>query len=277
MRHLIENFAAAEERLKETRFLAPRVKGGQVRTRVDGLVCTFEAEPQGFEGWGIFQAESHSKATLQEKASLPRVTTYLKLFKPFRVHLVQPLGGMTWLAYPVNASDARQRLGRCGPVKVHLVTGGRAFARAICRWDGFSLWFEKPDRAGDPKAPTVLAKALRTLTPPEELDLPGCTPELRAAYRLLLEQSEAFEAQRRVRCSEARLRKALEMGGGELRSFVDQGDFWTTHWTTGDGQHHTSAIHKSDLTVLSAGVCLSDGDEQFDLQSLVGVVEQGDW
>lgn len=277
MRHLIDKFADAEERLRETRFLAPRVAGGEVRTRVDGMVCTFKADPIGFEGWGIFKAQSDTVATLEEKASLPRVTSYLKLFKPFRVHLVQPLGGMTWLAYPVNAGDAKQRIGRVGPMKVHLVVQGRAFEQALCRWDGFSLWFEKRDNKGNPKAPGVLAKALRTLVPAEELDLPGCTPELRAAYRIVLEQSEAFAAKRRVRCSEERLRKALALGGGELRSFVDQGEYWTTHWTTGDGQHHTSAIHKSDLTVMSAGVCLSDEDEKFDLQSLVGVVEQGDW
>ena len=42
------------------------------------------------------------------------------------------------------------------------------------------------------------------------------------------------------------------------------------------GRSRTSAIAKSDLTVMSAGVCLAGGDRTFDLQSLVGVV-QGSW
>jgi hypothetical protein len=40
------------------------------------------------------------------------------------------------------------------------------------------------------------------------------------------------------------------------------------------GESHTSAISKQDLTVVTAGICLDDLDEEFDLQSLVGVVEQ---
>jgi hypothetical protein len=36
---------------------------------------------------------------------------------------------------------------------------------------------------------------------------------------------------------------------------------------------HTSAIAKADLTVVSSGICLSGRDRDFDLQSLVGVIE----
>jgi hypothetical protein len=66
------------------------------------------------------------------------------------------------------------------------------------------------------------------------------------------------------------------MGGGELREFRDRGDFWQVEWETGDGERHTSAIAKGDLTVISSGICLSGGDRHFDLQSLVGVIEARD-
>ena len=36
---------------------------------------------------------------------------------------------------------------------------------------------------------------------------------------------------------------------------------------------YSSAIYKGDLTVISSGICLSRGDRNFDLQSLVGVIE----
>ena len=75
---------------------------------------------------------------------------------------------------------------------------------------------------------------------------------------------------------ERRLRDALHMGGGELRDFRDRGDFWQVEWTTRNGEHHTSAISKNDLTVISSGICLSGGDRNFDLQSLVGVIEAQD-
>lgn len=73
-----------------------------------------------------------------------------------------------------------------------------------------------------------------------------------------------------------RLQDALQMGGGELQDFRDRGDFWQVEWTTRNGESHTSAISKHDLTVISSGICLSGYDRNFDLQSLVGVVEARD-
>ncbi len=62
-----------------------------------------------------------------------------------------------------------------------------------------------------------------------------------------------------------------------LARFSDKGDFWTVEWRTGDGEEHTSAISKMYLTVMNAGICLDDLDEDFDLQSLLGVVEQREY
>jgi hypothetical protein len=63
-----------------------------------------------------------------------------------------------------------------------------------------------------------------------------------------------------------------------LRQHQDRGDYWLVTWATPDGEVHTSAIAKHDLTVLSAGICLSDRDTDFDLASLVGVMrDRPDW
>ena len=48
----------------------------------------------------------------------------------------------------------------------------------------------------------------------------------------------------------------------------------TVEWQTFDGEYHSSAISKQDLTVISSGICLSGLDRDFDLQSLVGVIEK---
>ena len=56
MRHLIERLAKAEDNFHKTRFLAPRLRGGQVRVRVQGLISTYRPIPEDFEGWGVFQA-----------------------------------------------------------------------------------------------------------------------------------------------------------------------------------------------------------------------------
>src|SRR5262249_48168312 len=109
------------------------------------------------------------------------------------------------------------------------------------------------------------------------------TPEMRITYQLATQpyvppkrrhknQQQLPEPQ----SDEERLRAALHIGGGSLEGYADHGDYWTVEWTTPSGAHHTSAISKGDLTVLTSGICLSGQDRDFDLQSLVGVIE-GEW
>ncbi|MBE9010595.1 hypothetical protein IQ250_10290, partial [Pseudanabaenaceae cyanobacterium LEGE 13415] len=103
----------------------------------------------------------------------------------------------------------------------------------------------------------------------EALKFKGMTPEQRSLYELVAQRTEGFPEP-----DEKRLQQALKLGGGELQQFHDRGNYWTVDWTTADGTGHTSAITKDDLTVVSSGICLSGRDRDFDLQSLVGVIEQ---
>lgn len=270
MEKLIRKLAMAEQNFVKTKFIAPRLQGGKVLVRIQGLVMAYDPHPKEFEGWGVFRAESDEEAVLVESAGKSQSAGYLQLLVPVRLILLRPLKGQSWLAYPSHGDTFRRKIGEVKPVVVHLVTLGRAFEQAQCRWDGRAFWFEHSDRGSDPKIPSRMASALKAYLSPEALRFSGLTPELREAYRLIIKQ----EGDLRVRCGEARLRRALEFGGGKLESFIDRGDYWTTQWTTAGGERHTSAIHKEDLTVLSAGICLDGEDKKFDLQSLVGVVEQ---
>ncbi|MBI3927593.1 MAG: zinc ribbon domain-containing protein [Armatimonadetes bacterium] len=283
---LIQRVSAEEEKLSSTQFVAPSVAGGALQARVDGLLHTFLPEPRSFEGWGIFRPTSQKSAELVEEATLPQVMEYLRLMTSLRLRLVARLEGRTWLAYPVNESDAAQRLGGVRPMPVHLVEDGVAFEQIVAGWDGRSLWFQEIDRRSDPHALDRLQQALRQLQPPQEVRFPGCTPEMLTVYEMVLSGSSEYLERRRqeARAREDRRRRlseeqilsgALRAGGGELSRFVDRGEYWTVDWRTADGQFHTSAIAK-DLTVMGAGICLSGEDVQFDLQSLVGVVEGAD-
>ncbi|MBH8565681.1 hypothetical protein I8748_26495 [Nostoc sp. CENA67] len=268
---LINEIASAEAQLYTTQFLAPCVKGGRVRTRVAEMVYTFSPKPSKFEGWGIFQPVDEKTAKVVEEASLPQIAEYLQNFPQIRLRLAHRLQRQTWLAYPVNEADMRQRLRVVKPIAVHLVNEGVAFEQIISRWNGQSCWFEEIDRRTDPTIVKSLQSALKQLIPAEELQFKGITPEIRTVYELATKQIEGFTKPQQ---DEKRLRKALQMGGGELRQFHDRGDYWTVDWTTSDGVRHSSAIAKTDLTVISSGICLSGRDRDFDLQSLVGVMEQ---
>ena len=285
IRDLLNRLAAEEENLRSRRFLAPCVSGGQVRTSVERLLYTFAPRPRDFEGWGIFRPVSEHEAEVVEEAGLARVTEYLGLFPLMRLRLGYKLRGGTWVAYPANESDMRQRFPsqQAQPVPVHLVAEGQEFEQVIARNLGGSWWFEEIDRRASPLEAESLREALRSGVAPEEMKVKGLTPEMRACYSLVrrrveLERERKLQREQRRRGSrdEARLRGALSFGGGGLHSFHDRGDYWLVEWTARDGELHTSAIAKSDLTVISAGICLSGEDQKFDLQSLVGVVE-GDW
>ncbi|AKG20751.1 hypothetical protein [Calothrix sp. 336/3] len=273
IRQLINKLAAQENKLSSTQFIAPCVQGGKVRTRVAGIVYTFSPQPRNFTGWGIFQHQDEKIAVLVEEASLPQVAEYLQQMKALRLRLAYPLQGETWLAYPVNEADMRQRCGYCQPVAVHLVTEGVRFEPVIGRTDGVSWWFDESDRRADPLITEQLRQHLKQVTSPETLQFSGITPEMRTVYDLVSQGAKEFTAIRQQRQDEKRLQQALEIAGGSLNEFRDKKDHWLVEWTTGDGERHSSAISKQDLTVMSAGICLSGEDAKFDLQSLVGVVE----
>ena len=140
------------------------------------------------------------------------------------------------------------------------------------RWDGGNWWFEEIDRRADPLLAEQLRKALVKLTPLKQLAWPGLTPETRATYGLAREQVKESREKIQHNRDEARLRNALRVGGGALSQFRDRGEHWLVEWRARDGARHHSAISKKDFTVISSGICLSGRDNDFDLQSLVGVM-----
>lgn len=316
IRKLLGKIAAEEAQLHSCEFLAPCTRGGKVRASVAKLVRTFTPEPRDFEGWGIFQPLNLQVARVIDEPSLPQLAQYLALLQPLRLHLICPLhriarsrpssaarsrptdahfGRQSWLAYPANESDMQQRFGVAQPIPVHLVTDGGQFEPIIARFDGTACWFEESDRRADPQPTEQLRTLLRGETVPENVRFAGMTPEMLAAYDLAWQQTEAGQQrrqqQREVRerqrprsgprreiyREEGQLRDALRQGGGELQEFRDRGEFWQVEWTTANGERHSSAIDKTDLTVISSGICLSGRDRDFDLQSLVGVIEQREW
>lgn len=268
--NLLNKIADREKQLQSTQFIAPCVKGGKVRTKVDKIIYTFTPKGRKFEGWGIFQPKSDRLVKMIREADLFQISTYLEQFKSFRLRLAYNLQGKTWLAYPVSEADFKQRIGKIKPIPVHLVTEGTTFEQILVRWDGNSWWFEELDRRADLEVVEELQNALQQNREFKELSFKGMTPEMRTGYQLVTQKIKEFSQEYR---EEKLLKSALKMGGGKLNKYHDCGDYWTVEWQTSDGEYHSSAISKQDLTVISSGICLSDRDRDFDLQSLVGVIE----
>ena len=97
------------------------------------------------------------------------------------------------------------------------------------------------------------------------------------AYNLVWQKTATARKKRQLQQAETRLENALKQADGKLENYRDQGEYWQVEWRTIDGQLHSSAIDKRDLTVISSGICLSGRDRDFDLQSLVGVMDNQDF
>ena len=273
---LIDLLASQEKLLGEVEFIAPCLGGGAIRTSVDNIIYTLKVKPENFSGWGIFQAVNNQEAELIDRASLPQISAYLNLFPALRLRLAYPLKEKTWLAYPINISDMKQRFPEVKPLAVHLVEDATAFEVIIARNNG-SWWFEDVDRQADPKIAVSLNRELQQETTPESIAFSGMTPEMQTVYSLAWQQTETYRKKQQIKRADAKLKNALKQSDGRLETYRDRGEYWQVEWYSASGEFHSSAIDKRDLTVISSGICLSGRDRDFDLQSLVGVMDNRDF
>src|SRR5262249_5302484 len=126
-----------------------------------------------------------------------------------------------------------------------------------------------PDGRADPAAAAFLRQAFADRAEPAGVRRPGLSAEARVAYALADELRRLAERDR----TEDRLRDALAHAGAEFRAYLERADTLPVEFTV-DGQRHVSVVSKTDLSVRTAGICLSGEDEHFDLKSLVGVLRQ---
>lgn len=269
IRNVVARIAEEEQRLlADSEFLAPRVRGGLVRARVAGAIYTFRVDG-GFEGWGRWRPVDARSARLEAAATVAERDAYLERLRPLRVILARPLVGQAWVVYPFNESDARQKGWDGSPLVLQLVGGygrtAQAFDRVVAYTDGAAFWCGEADGRADPRDAAMARRQLSE----GNLELTIGPPELRVAYSIVIQQDVRARAQRERR----RLEEALAIGGGKLDTYDDRGATWLVNWRTSSGERHSSVVRKSDLTVTSAGICLSGRDADFDLHALVGVVD----
>lgn len=264
---LLNKMESAEEAFLQTEFLAPVLPGGRVRVRIAGLVCTLRVVGEFTPGWAILKPLALDRARIVSRPGLSQVRDYLSLFPAVRLLLVARQGA-DWLALPAQRGDHRFQIS--SPVPVHLATGVEPFQQITARFDGGHFWFQEVDRRRNPAIAAYLRQALAGETPPAALRKPTLTAEERAAYQV---SYEAILAARRDQV-EVRLAEALAHAGAELASYIEREDAYTITFSVA-GQSYRSTVAKDDLSLLSAGICLSGQDRRFDLQSLVGVVRQG--
>ena len=164
----------------------------------------------------------------------------VRWFPALSAILVEREGG-AWLAMPPRGDSRFQTQGRfC----IHLVAGADLFDTVRVRFDGSSFWFDRLDPHCDAGAGAFLRQALARMADPASLSRPGLAAQQVAAYGLVYAERNRGDV-------------------GFYRAMDEA-----------QGARHAGTARPDDMTAQSAGICLSGDSEQFDLQSLVGVVRE---
>lgn len=264
-RNLLEKLAAEEDRFFNSEFLSPVLRGHPIRVRIAGITVNFQAEPRDFQGWGIFRPVNQKRARFIQEPTMSQKQQYLNLYPRFSLIVCRQdqVSGI-----PAYQSDNRITIN--GQVPISLPNEVRLFDTVDVRWDGENFWYDQHNAVRPLRVATTLRDLLAEEKSPDKVDVPGMTAEERLAYAIAFDQEIEAKKDRK----EERLRRALERGGALLRSYVERGNTYTVEFTVG-GERHRSVVDSETLQVTSAGICLSGGDRNFDLQSLVGVIREG--
>jgi len=284
-----------EQALRGARILAPVLAGRTVSVRVAGVACSLKIESEDTaapRGFGVLEAQSNVAAKWLRPATRAEREKYLALLPRVRfIALERGRGG--WAAFPAGQGSGNFSLSGAAWVR-EVEEGVQAFDTVLARFDGSHFWFEAPDAKRSPALAAFLRESLAGEVAPETLRKKDLSGGERAAYALAFygppPEPEAMtpefaspigptpneiDARWRGVGNEAgaRLARSVAHGGGRLVSYIERDGVYSVTYAFGE-RTHTSTVRASDLAVQTSGICLSGRDGDFDLASLVGVMQE---
>lgn len=262
-------------------FVAPVTSSTQkVFTKVGGLPYKYTRLRGIPNGWNRFKF--NRSGILEIDAKNPpqplEVQNYLQLLKPRLCLIVlYRLDARTFLTYPYNVGDARQKGWGEAPIVVNLVSDTlEAFDVIYARGEIDNMIYEVPSGIQIANREFLLGLLGRAPSVTEERFV---TVEIRTSFsiinsRIMDAQRQESEAARRKQTLtiEGRIKYNLEFLGAELMSWRESGEDIVIQWKD-QGQNYTSRISNKMGTV-SAGICLSGKDADFNVAAMVDVIRE---
>lgn len=269
--NLINKLAKEQDDFLRSHFLSPVLRERPIRVRISGIIRSFTIRPKNFEGWGVFRPQNMKEARYVREPNMGEKREYLALFPTLRFVLCRQ-NGPIWFGLPSNQSDTRFKI--TGMVPIYLAEEVQLFDTVCSRFDGGVCWFDELDPRRSPQTAIYLRECLTKLDKVDKVSMPGLTQEEKDAYGIAWEVAYSASEEAQKNRETERIRTALSRAGASYTSHIDRGDTYTIEYTV-DGDRHRSVVQKQNLSIVSAGICLSGGDQNFDLQSLVGVIREG--
>jgi len=268
---LLEKLASKEKDFLSKEIFAPYVKGGnKVRVRIDGVVYQLSAPKATKDGFGVFKAVSPNKARLVRDAENYEIDEYLQLLPRMDAILIYNLG--RWLATPVNDSSFKRRFGDTQLFNVLVADNVEMLDTAFVRFDGTNFWFESVKMINNADRRELLRDRIlkNNYSLTKELEA-GLSPEEIKAFNFACQ----FHKEASMSDLEKKLTNEFTKYNATMERFTERGENVEVQWR--DNTNHkaiTSVLKKNDLSIVTAGICLSGGDKKFDLQSMVSVFRE---
>lgn len=260
IKDLFTKIETAEKEFYDTEFVSPVVHDCKVRVRILGLVQEFRVLGD-FEGWAILKPYSEKFVRVVGSPNLLQIEKYLNQFPSIRVTLCERRED-GWYGFTHQGSGVE--------IQVLLADGVSLFDTVLVHYDPVNCWFAGIDRSTHPSFGELLRKALNKSILPEKLGIRGLIPFHRKAY-----QWQYFLSKEHLKeVTLETIKKAVEHGAGKFLSYIERNDSYIVTFSL-DGEEFRATIMKKNFEVISAGICLSGTDRKFDLQSLTGVIKEG--
>ena len=265
MNNLLSKLTTEEQNFLNTRFLSPVIAKQSIQVRINNIILKLYTRPNDYTGWGIFKPLNFKTARFLTKPSRLDIYKYLQLFPTVRFILCHQQG--VWYGIQANPDN---RFTFKGQVPIYLTEEVQQFQTIIASFDGSQCWFDSVDMSRL-RVANDLRHSLSKLQKPEDLKISNLSKYELFAYN----NTYMYELKRRELSKTDLMKQALERGGARYLSHIERQNTYTVEFNV-DGQNHRSVVNKNTLQVQSAGICLSGGDANFDLQSLVGVIKEGE-
>jgi len=260
---VLERMLMNEREALGSEVIAPVIRKKKVLIRLQEQVyeCHLDRE---FSGWGIFEMHDRGMARFVREAEIWEKDRFAGAFHAYSLILFFRDSTGIWWARDIS----RKRF-----VKVYLVEGEQQFDTVRASFDGTQLWYISPGNVSDIQKAQKLREALADGIPADKLHF-----IVSSLSRLDLElYSLAIKVQKSITELDSdaaikRIERALHLGCAEMLGATEQGDGYLVKWKRGT-ETHSSYVDR-DLSVISAGFCLSGGDNLQDLTTLASLVKQ---
>lgn len=241
-------------------FISPVLKTStSVATRIANIEYSFSVSTKREAGWYALRAFDAEHARIIRAAQPEEIEAYQKVFPKQRLIAVSRLE-THWLALLVGSAEPKI-------VHLHLSEGLEIFDYVDAIGFGEQFWFVAPYSRRDPIILENIRENFRKEVKSPKVN--GILPDERKAYAIafaLLEESRKTDTQRR-------LESALKHGNAKLVDYREHGNMIVVNWEF-DGHKINSTVNKANLTVTTAGICLTGQDQNFDLASLPSVYRE---